>query len=97
MQPLLKVSDVAQILAVSPGAARSWLTRKGVSVIQLGRGRGLGTRYRREEVEAAISEATVTVLQTEKAAPRRLSLDSRPLVGRTMTEQLALVRGGRLQ
>lgn len=97
MQPLLKVSEVAQMLAVSPGAARSWLTRKGVSIIQLGRGRGLGTRYRREEVEAAISDATVLASSPATNAPRRLPLDSRPLVGKTMAEQLALVRGGRLQ
>lgn len=97
MQPLLKVAEVAQMLAVSPGAARSWLTRKGVSIIQLGRGRGLGTRYRREEVEAAISDATIMVPLPHSVKPRRPPLNTRPLVGKTLKEQVELVMGGRLQ
>lgn len=94
---LLTVSNVAAMLATTPGAARTWLARNGVSLIQLGRGRGLGARYRKEEVEAAISGATITPQEPTKPIARRPQLETRPLYGRSLAEQTALVMGGRVQ
>lgn len=52
---LWKLTDVADFLQCGPRGAENWLARKGVSpVVDLGPGRGMGRRWRKSDVEAAV-------------------------------------------
>lgn len=87
MHPLLKIIDVATLLATTPGAARKWLDRKGVPVIDLGVGRGLGLRWARADVE----EAILSIVKTAQSAKNKKSKfkPAALISGRTTAEIMA--------
>lgn len=95
MQPLMPITEVSKLLATTPGAARSWLKRMGVAVIDLGPGRGLGKRWSRDEVLAAIEGATIFTQpkDAKEAVTRKPRLTDRPLYGKSRKEQIALILG----
>jgi hypothetical protein len=59
MQSLMRIIDVANYLGTTPGAAKNWLKKHNVPVIDLGRGRGLGLRYKLLHIEEAINAALI--------------------------------------
>lgn len=61
---LLTTAEVAELLRTTPGAARNVLDRLRVRPVNLGRGRGLGLRWYRHEVEEALES-------TRKPKPKR--------------------------
>jgi len=97
MRQYITSSEVASILSCSPSAAKKWLTRCGVSPVMLGPGRGLGIRWNLAEVEAAIDGAVLSEKPKPEKKDRRPPLSKRPLVGRSLSEQLALIRGDHIQ
>ena len=97
MTEYITSSEVGRILSLSPRSAMRWLKRKGVNPISLGTGRGLGLRWNKIEVEAAIAGAVLVLSDKEEKKPRRPPLAKRPLVGRSTKEQLALIYGSKLQ
>lgn len=77
-----------------------WLKRCGVNPLSLGVGRGLGLRWNKIEVAAAIEGAILPLQKKEpeqENTQRRPPLSRRPLVGRPLKEQLALIAGAKLQ
>ena len=54
IQALMRIADVAAYLSTTPGAARKWLDRNKVPVVDLGRGRGLGLRWRLVHIEEVV-------------------------------------------
>ena len=75
MQSLLRIADVAAYLSTTPGAARNWLERHKVPSVDLGRGRGLGLRWRSLHVEEAVRAIE------EKAAPSRPAAKPKKVTG----------------
>lgn len=77
----LKISEVADVLNVTPGLARNLLREWGVEpCADYGRGRGRGLRWSPEDIEAA---ADRTVLRKAAPQPRqkgRHALDSDNIV-----------------
>ena len=65
---LLNIDDVAAELRTTPGAARGVLERLRVKPINLGRGRGLGLRWYRHEIDEALDNSR---LDKPKPAPIR--------------------------
>ena len=51
---LLTITEAATKLITTPGAARGVLDRLKVKPFNLGRGRGLGLRWKSEEIDAAL-------------------------------------------
>lgn len=51
---LLTITEAAEKLRTTPGAARGVLDRLNVKPFNLGRGRGLGLRWKSEEIDAAL-------------------------------------------
>lgn len=66
---LLTLSEAAEKLRTTPGAARGVLDRLKVKPFNLGRGRGLGLRWKSEEIDAAL-ERSREPKQKPKPAPR---------------------------
>lgn len=100
MTEYITSAEVERILSLSPRSAMRWLRRQGVNPISLGVGRGLGLRWSRVDVEAAISGATLFQQpkeEKEEKKPRRPPLSKCPLVGRSLKEQLALISDAQLQ
>ena len=98
MTEYITSAEVGRILSLSPRSAMRWLRRQGVNPISLGVGRGLGLRWNKAEVEAVISGAVLFPPEPkEEKKPRRPPLSKRPLVGRSLREQLALIYGERVQ
>ncbi len=98
MTEYITSAEVGRILSLSPRSAMRWLRRQGVNPISLGVGRGLGLRWSKIDVEAAIAGSVLFPSEPkEEKKPRRPPLSKRPLVGRSIKEQLALIAGGRLQ
>ncbi|MBQ3059577.1 MAG: hypothetical protein IJD16_04600 [Desulfovibrio sp.] len=97
MKKYVTVRYVAEILSCTPSAARKWLKRNNVHPLSLGVGRGLGLRWNLAEVEAVIAGAILVPKEKEEKKPRRLPLSQRPLEGRSLAEQLALINGGTVQ
>lgn len=75
MQSLLRISDVAAYLSTTPGAARNWLERNKVPFVDLGRGRGLGLRWRAIHVEEAVRAAS------QETAEKQPAKKPRPVTG----------------
>ena len=97
MVEYMTTADVGRILSMSKSSAARWLKRKGVIPLSLGVGRGLGLRWSKIDVEAAIAGAQIQSKDKEEKNPRRPPLHKRPLVGRSLAEQLALISGEKLQ
>ena len=97
MQQYITAADVGRMLSCTPSAARKWLSRNGVSPLSLGVGRGLGLRWNLAEVEAAIAGNIIYPESKAEKLPRRPPLSKRPLVGKSIKEQLALIDGGSVQ
>lgn len=97
MMKYVTAAEVGRILSCTPSSARRWLDRNGVPAVSLGPGRGLGLRWNYILVQAAIENATIEKPSPEKTAPKRPKLSQRPLVGRNLREQLALIHGDALQ
>lgn len=100
MTEYITSAEVGRILSLSPRSAMRWLKRCGVNPISLGVGRGLGLRWSKIDVEAAIAGAELPLAkkeEKEEKLPRRPPLSKRPLVGRSLKEQLALISGAHLQ
>lgn len=57
MTEYITSAEVGRLLSLSPYSASRWLKRQGINPISLGVGRGLGLRWNKLEVEAAISGA----------------------------------------
>lgn len=51
---LLTITEAATLLRTTPGAARGVLDRLRVKPINLGRGRGLGLRWYKHEIDEAL-------------------------------------------
>ena len=66
---LLTLVEAAEKLRTTPGAARGVLDRLKVKPFNLGRGRGLGLRWKSEEIDAAL-ERSREPRQRPKPAPR---------------------------
>lgn len=89
---LLKISEVADLLRTTPGAARGVLKRLNVTPIDLGRGRGLGLRWKSDDILEAL-EKTKPVPNT-RAKPRPLD----PILSRSRADLIdELVSPGRLR
>lgn len=97
MTEYITYSEVSRILSLSPRSAMRCLKSKGVNPISLGTGRGLGLRWNKIEVEAAIAGTVLVLPDKEEKKTQRQPLDKRPLVGRSTKEQLALINGSKLQ
>ena len=100
MNEYITSAEVGRILSLSPSSAARWLKRCGVHPISLGVGRGLGLRWSKIDVEAAIAGAELPLSKDKEKKdrkPQRPPLSKRPLVGRSLKEQLALISGAHLQ
>lgn len=101
MVKYITAADVGRILSCTPSAARGWLERNNVPAISLGAGRGLGLRWNELLVQVAIDKSTVISpheIEEKKKEAKKVRLNSkRPLVGRSLSEQLALLRAGVVQ
>ncbi|MGE4296808.1 MAG: hypothetical protein AB7E47_02165 [Desulfovibrionaceae bacterium] len=85
---LLTTAEAAELLRTSPGAARNVLDRLCVRPVNLGRGRGLGLRWYRHEIEEALEQS-----RTPKA--KRKTVPSTPLIsGRSVSDVVAELTGG---
>lgn len=51
---LMTIAEAADLLRTTPGAARGVLERLAVKPVNLGNGRGLGLRWYRHEIVAAL-------------------------------------------
>ena len=96
MQPMLRIHEVAELLAVTPNAAKNWLKRNRVPMVDFGVGRGLGKRWMRDDIMSAIEGATIRI--PDKAEKSRVPrMIDRPLYGKSRKEQLDAIQGGRIQ
>lgn len=57
MTELLTIIEVGKFLKTTPGAARGVLERLKVKPVNLGRGRGLGLRWYRHEIDEALKRS----------------------------------------
>ena len=89
---LLRLSEAAELLGLTPGPARRWLAESKVPCIDYGPGRGLGPRWVRDEVLEAIQRSLRVVGQK---APARRKLPSRPILGRSPAELAAEIVASR--
>lgn len=92
MQEYISAKEVARVLSLSTKGAVSWLKRQGLNPIFLGRGRGMGWRWNKLEVEAAIN-GSIIIQQDETRKSRKPPSYTRPLVGKSIKEQLASILG----
>lgn len=84
---LLTITEAADLLRTTPGAARGVLDRLSVKPINLGRGRGLGLRWYRHEIVAAL-DAGRAPRQKPRKAP------SSPFAGKTTAQIVAELTAG---
>lgn len=89
MQSLMRITDVAEYLRTTPGAARNWLARHSVPVIDLGRGRGLGLRWKAIHVQDAVHASMQEKKSGEPKAKRKNSGVTGIITGRSRSELLA--------
>lgn len=54
---LMTIDEAAELLRTTPGAARGTLERLKLRPVNLGRGRGLGLRWYRQEILDALEES----------------------------------------
>ena len=66
---LLTITEAADMLRTTPGAARGVLERLAVKPINLGRGRGLGLRWYRSEIVAALDAGRAPRQKPKRALP----------------------------
>lgn len=93
---LLRQEEIAAMFGTSPGMAASLLRKAGIMPIDLGRGRGRGLRWLESAVQAAIVGLHNEAQPKQK---KRVSLKGsyQSLIAMSCEEQLALVRGQRVQ
>lgn len=87
---LLRLSEAAALLGLSPGPARRWLVAKGVPMVDYGPGRGLGPRWPRDAIVEAIQASLV---YPASAPPKRRKASVRPIMGRSRKELLDELAG----
>lgn len=83
---LLRLTEAAELLGITPGPARRWLEQNKVPMIDYGPGRGLGPRWPRDSIVEAIQASLV---YQPGAEPKRRKKASRPITGRSTQELLA--------
>lgn len=88
---LLRLSEAAALLGLSPGPARRWLKEKGVPLVDFGPGRGLGPRWPRDSIVEAIQASLVYPVQAEPPKQRKKAF--RPIMGRSRKELLDELAG----
>lgn len=89
---LMTLDEVAScVKAKTPGEAKGWLKRSGVSPIPLG-GK-LGTRYMRQDVLEAIEGAKGAKEEKIIRLPKRPSMSKRMITGRTRRELVSELSG----
>ena len=88
MQPLMRIIDVAAYLGTTPGAAKNWIKKNNVPVIDLGRGRALGLRVKLAHVEDAVNAALIGKKQPA-AQIKTAKLKPSLIRGRSREEVLA--------
>ncbi|MDY0274762.1 MAG: hypothetical protein RBR42_04890 [Desulfomicrobium sp.] len=66
---LMTIKEAADLLRTTPGAARGVLERLSVRPINLGTGRGLGLRWYKHEIVAALDDGRKPRKKPVKAIP----------------------------
>jgi hypothetical protein len=84
--PLLTITEAAEKLRTTKGAARGVLDRLKVKPFNLGPGRGLGLRWDSYEVDEALSRSREP---RQKPAPKRNIIHHDLFDGRPMSELVA--------
>ena len=83
---LLTITEAAEKLRTTPGAARGVLDRLKVKPFNLGPGRGLGLRWDSYEIDEALNRSRET---KPKPQPKRVVVHRKTFDGRSMSEIVA--------
>ena len=83
---LMTITEAADLLRTTPGAARGVLERMAVKPVNLGRGRGLGLRWYRHEILAALDNG-----RTPRAKKPRITPS--PFAGKSAAQIVAELTG----